>query len=106
MRHPANGEAWKDFDKLYSKFSSDSHNVRLGLASDGFKPFRTMSISRSTWPVMTFVYNLPPWLCMKPEHIMLSLLIPGPQSPGNDIDVYLQPLIEELKELWEFGVDT
>ncbi|KAH0784204.1 hypothetical protein KY290_003802 [Solanum tuberosum] len=22
-------------------------------------------------------------------------------SPGNDIDVYLQPLIEELKELWE-----
>ncbi|XP_050915202.1 uncharacterized protein LOC127130179 [Lathyrus oleraceus] len=37
---------------------------------------------------------------------MLSLLIPGPQSPGNDIDVYLQPLIEELKKLWELGVDT
>ena len=37
---------------------------------------------------------------------MLSLLIPGPYSPGNDIDVYLQPLVEELKELWESGVDT
>ncbi|XP_004514854.1 uncharacterized protein [Cicer arietinum] len=37
---------------------------------------------------------------------MLSLLIPRPQSPRNDIDVYLQPLIEELKELWEFGVET
>ncbi|XP_016195242.1 uncharacterized protein LOC107636233 [Arachis ipaensis] len=43
---------------------------------------------------------------MKPDYFMLSLLIPGPQSPGNDIDVYLQPLIEELKELWESGVET
>ncbi|XP_072060383.1 uncharacterized protein [Arachis hypogaea] len=30
----------------------------------------------------------------------------GQTSPGNDIDVYLQPLIEELKELWELGVET
>jgi hypothetical protein len=43
---------------------------------------------------------------MKPEFTMLSLLIPGPQSPGNNIDVYLQPLIEELKVLWESGVET
>ncbi|XP_039118048.1 uncharacterized protein LOC120253911 [Dioscorea cayenensis subsp. rotundata] len=27
-------------------------------------------------------------------------------SKGNDIDVYLQPLIRELKELWYNGVDT
>jgi len=33
-------------------------------------------------------------------------MIPGPQSPGNDIDVYLQSLIQELKDLWEFGVET
>ncbi|KAL5566711.1 hypothetical protein UlMin_029875 [Ulmus minor] len=37
---------------------------------------------------------------------MLSLLIPGPQSPGKDMDVFLRPLIEELKELWENGIDT
>ena len=30
---------------------------------------------------------------------MLSLLIPSPTSPENDIDVYLQPLVEELNEL-------
>ncbi|KAA0062465.1 gamma-aminobutyrate transaminase POP2 [Cucumis melo var. makuwa] len=34
----------------------------------------------------------------------MSLLIPGPRSPGREIDVHLQPLIEELKELWTFGV--
>ena len=35
---------------------------------------------------------------------MQSLLIPGSTSPRNDIDVYLQPLVEELKELWDIGV--
>jgi hypothetical protein len=37
---------------------------------------------------------------------MMSMLIPGPKSPGINIDVYLQPLIEELKELWEKGVEA
>ena len=36
----------------------------------------------------------------------MSTLIPGPKAPGNDIDVYLQPLIDELKELWDNGVQT
>jgi len=91
---------------MHQEFAKNSRNLRLGLASDGFNPFRTMSISHSTWPVMSMVYNLPPWMCMKSEYLILSLLIPGPRSPGNDIDIYLQPLIEELKELWEFGVET
>ena len=30
----------------------------------------------------------------------------GPRSPGMNIDVYLMPLIDELKELWEKGVQT
>ena len=37
---------------------------------------------------------------------MLSLLIPGPHQPGNEIDIYLKPLVDELKELWEKGVET
>ncbi|XP_025632772.1 uncharacterized protein [Arachis hypogaea] len=86
--------------------SKKSHNVaRLGLSSDGFNPYRTMSISHNT-PVVLMAYNLPPWMSMKQEYFMLSLLIPGPKSPENDIDIYLQPLIEELKELWEVGVET
>ncbi|KAA0064074.1 CACTA en-spm transposon protein [Cucumis melo var. makuwa] len=34
----------------------------------------------------------------------MSLLIPGPRSPDRETDVYLQPLIEELKKLWSLGV--
>ena len=43
---------------------------------------------------------------MKSENIMLSMIILGPSYPGNDIDVFLQPLIAELKKLWEVGVET
>ncbi|GJY26173.1 hypothetical protein Tco_0400899 [Tanacetum coccineum] len=35
------------------------------------------------------------------------LLIPGPKSPGKDIDVYLRPLIYDLQDLWTLkGVET
>jgi len=33
---------------------------------------------------------------MKQENYILSMIIPGPDSPGDAIDVYLQPLVEEL----------
>ena len=38
--------------------------------------------------------------------MILSILIPGPDSPGDAIDIYFQTLIKELKELWEIGVGT
>ncbi|XP_071739703.1 uncharacterized protein [Rutidosis leptorrhynchoides] len=86
--------------------AKEPRNVRLGLASDGFNPFGNMSVSHSTWPVVLISYNLPPWLCMKKPFLFLTLLIPGPSAPGNNIDVYMQPLIDELKELWDTGVNT
>ncbi|XP_010424636.1 PREDICTED: uncharacterized protein LOC104709773 [Camelina sativa] len=106
LRHPRDGEAWKSFDQKYPEFASDPRNVRLGLATDGFNPFGTMSNSYSIWPVILFPYNLPPWMSMKQTSMILSMVIPGKQMPGNDIDVYLQPLIKELKELWFDGVKT
>ena len=36
---------------------------------------------------------------------MLKMLILGPKQPGNDIDVYLAPLIENIKMLWQEGVE-
>ena len=43
---------------------------------------------------------------MKRKFMMLTLLISGPKQPGNDIYVYLVPLIDDLKELWDVGVDV
>ncbi|XP_025685089.1 uncharacterized protein [Arachis hypogaea] len=64
LRHPRDGEAWKNFNAMHTLFAEEPRNVRLGLATDGKK------------------------------------------SPGNKIDVYLQPLINELKDLWIDGVET
>ncbi|OMO89985.1 Transposon, En/Spm-like protein [Corchorus capsularis] len=41
----------------YLDFASEPRNVRLGLASDGFNPFKTMSSTYSTWPVVIIPYN-------------------------------------------------
>ncbi|XP_042952270.1 uncharacterized protein LOC122289358 [Carya illinoinensis] len=106
MRHPADSRVWKDFDNKYEAFSQDPRNVRLALASDGFNPLNNMSKLYSIWPVLLVPYNLPPWSCMKDLYLMMSLLIPGPKAPGNDIDVFLRPLIDELRELWEDGIQT
>jgi len=48
LRHPADSPAWKTFDEKNPDFAVDSRNVRLGLATDGFNPFRTMSMAHST----------------------------------------------------------
>nr|GEZ44644.1 hypothetical protein [Tanacetum cinerariifolium] len=97
MKHPVDSRAWKNIDTKYSDFTKEPRNVRLGLAADGFNPFGNLSQAYIMWPVILTTYNLPTWLCMKESSLMLILLIPGLKSLGKDIDVYLRPLIEDLK---------
>jgi hypothetical protein len=105
MSHPADGEAWKDFDRREQTFSADPRNLRLALATDGFNPFGNLSTQYSMWPVLLTPLNLPPWECVNPANCFMALLIPGPKSPGKDFDLFLQPLIEELLDLWK-GTST
>ena len=43
---------------------------------------------------------------MKRSSLILSHVIPGPTSPEIAIDVYLQPLVEELRKLLDVGVES
>jgi hypothetical protein len=36
--------------------------------------------------------------------MMLTILASGPKQPGDPIDVYLRPLVDDLKVLWKPGV--
>ncbi|CAL9018746.1 unnamed protein product [Prunus brigantina] len=101
MSHPADSPSWKLLDDKWPKFGNEPRNLRLALSSDGFNPHSSLSSRYSCWPVILVTYNLPPWLCMKQKFMMLTLLISGPKQPGNDIDVYLEPLIDDLKSLWD-----
>ena len=51
-------------------------------------------------------YNLPPNICMTKPYMFLNCLIPSPKNPTVKIDVYLQPMIDELQKLWSHGVLT
>ncbi|XP_026459461.1 uncharacterized protein LOC113360133 [Papaver somniferum] len=106
MRHPVDSSAWRCADSFFPEFAKEARNVTLGIATDGFNPYGCFGLNYSCWPVFLCPYNLPPSMCMKREFSMLCLLISGPRAPGKDIDVYLQPLIEELKELRNDGVMT
>ena len=106
LRHPADSAQWRIIDSKFPKFGAEIRNLRIGLSTDGINPFGNMSSRHSSWPVLLCIYNLPPWLCMKRKYIMMSLLISGPKQPGNDIDVYLAPLIDDLKNLWCHGVEV
>ncbi|XP_052734056.1 uncharacterized protein LOC128196612 [Vigna angularis] len=106
LRHPCDGEAWRHFDRVHRDFSIEPRNVRLGLCSDGFNPYvQASSIPYSCWPVIVTPYNLPPEMCMSKPYMFLTCLIPGPFNPKVRIDVYLEPLIDDLKKLWS-GVIT
>jgi len=95
MMHPSDGEAWKRFNSVHPHFSVESRNVRLGLCTNGFNPFGSFSAPYSCWPVILIVYNLPPGMCMRPEFMFLSTVIPGPSSLGRNIDVFM-PILHDL----------
>lgn len=104
--HPADSEAWKDFQRAHPEFKEEDRNVYVAFCTDGFTPFGPAAKPYSCWPVMVAVYNLPPHLCMTRPFIFLSLIIPGPKSPGQNLDVFLRPLIDEMKSLWTEGIIT
>ncbi|XP_062114463.1 uncharacterized protein LOC133825550 [Humulus lupulus] len=105
MSHSVDSEAWDAVNERWPDFSLEPYNLRLGISADGVNPYKNMSSTYSCWAIMLVVYNFPPSMCMKNEFTFLSMLFPGPKQPGNDIDVYLEPLIDELLELWK-GVYT
>lgn len=104
MRHPVDSLTWSNVNEKWPQFSAEPRNLRLGLSTDGMNPFSIQNTKYSTWPVLLVNYNMNPTLCMKAENIMLTLLIPGPTAPSNNIDVYLAPLIDDLLDLWNEGI--
>jgi hypothetical protein len=103
--HPSNGEAWKALDNFDPDIARDARNVRIGLVTNGFTPFTKSAASYSCWSVFAIPYNLPPTLCMKYEHTFLCLIVASPDNPEPQQNVMMQPMIEELKQLW-VGVEA
>jgi len=63
--------------------------------------YDNLSRKHGSWPGLVIIYNLPYWLYIKRKYMMLSMVILGPRQPINDINVYLSPLIEDMRFLWD-----
>jgi hypothetical protein len=99
MSHPSDGTVWKALDHYDPSFARDPRNVHVGLATDGFTPFNSNTAPYSCWPVITIPYNLPPSLCMTDEYVFLTVIIPGLDNSGKHLNMFMQPLIDELHDL-------
>ena len=102
VKRPCDSKAWQHFEEnVDPSFANDPRHVHFALATDGVNPFKQNRSSWSTWPVLLLNYNLPSWLSTKFFFMMLAFLILGKESVTSDVfDVYLEPLVEELLELW------
>jgi hypothetical protein len=45
------------------------------------------------------------WCLYEVEYIFLAMVIPRPEHPEKNLSILLQPLVDELLQLWA-GVDT
>jgi predicted YcjX-like family ATPase len=100
LRHHVDSHEWRNINREWPDFSDEIRNLRLGLCMDEMNPYSQMSSRHSTWPILLCVYNLTPWLCMKIKYMMMPLLNSGPKQSGNDIDIFLTPLVQDLNKLW------
>ena len=110
MRHTADSPQWNfvhtdlEPEAGNDMFGRDPRDLHLGLAVDGMNPYSEKRSTLSLTPVIMFNYNLPPWMVTKKYFVMLCLLIPTKVSlTGLNFDVFIQPLVDELQQLWSRG---
>ena len=83
------GGMWQHFqyDQNGQPFLAATYNYLLMLNCDWFQPYKHTSFSVGV-------------LRFKRENIILVGIIPGPSEPSMNINTYLNPLIDDLKQLW------
>jgi hypothetical protein len=82
-------------ERPYNYFS-DERDIALGLSTDGFAPFRKRK--STAWPLLLFLFNLPPEIRFLIQYLICLGVIPGPKKP-KDYDSYSYPFVEELLAL-------
>ena len=75
MRILVDGLVFKEIVEKWPHFKEESCNRKLSLAADGVNPFGEMRSSYSACPIFVINNNIPPWLFVKREHIMLTLIV-------------------------------
>ena len=95
------GKLWNDFKVVEGKpFLSSQDTLGLGLMLnvDWFQPFKHTTYSVGA--VYLVIMNLPRSVRFKRENVILVGILPGLSEPKRDINTYMEPLVEEMEDLW------
>ena len=88
------GSVWKSFIDV-----GDVFTVGLLLNVDWFQPYK--HVAYSVGAIYITLLNLPRQLRYRREHTLVVGIIPGPHEPKLHMNSYLEPLVEELLQLWK-----
>ncbi|XP_035679990.1 uncharacterized protein LOC118418252 [Branchiostoma floridae] len=98
------GKVWKDFQQWNGKdFLSVPRNYALMMNVDWFQPFKRRN-DYSVGVIYVTVMNLPRSERFRLENVMLVGVIPALANEPKSLSTFLDPIVTELKFLWEQGV--
>ena len=93
------GQVWKDFLQHAGKaFLESPFTFGLMMNIDWFQPYSHTVASVGV--IYLTLMNLPRSIRFKLENIVIVGIIPGPSKPHHNINSYLDPLVNELLQLW------
>jgi hypothetical protein len=89
------------FNKLYQDllqrgFFKDEQDIALSGTCDGYQIFEQRS--DDCWVILFINNNLHPYIHVKKENLLVTMIIPDSRLPKN-FNSFLYPLIKELQEL-------
>nr|GEW66315.1 putative reverse transcriptase domain-containing protein [Tanacetum cinerariifolium] len=92
-------KAWRTIDEKFPEIAKYPRNLRLEISADGVD-VNSGTRHHILWPVLSVIYNLPPWLCMKRKFIMLSLA----PNPLTEEQIYNK--VQHIENKWGKGKRT
>ncbi|POW03571.1 hypothetical protein PSHT_11641 [Puccinia striiformis] len=99
---------WKEFRGPDGRqFTSNASNITFGMFMDGINPYGNRQAGKhaSVTFIILVCLSLPVSLRYSPENIFIAGIAPGPKEPSlEEVNWILRPVIEQLKSLWEPGV--
>ena len=83
-------------DLLQRGFFKDKRDIALSGTCDEYQIFEQRT--DDCWVILFINNNLHPFIRVKKDNLLVTMIIPGPHSPKN-FNSFLYPLVKELKEL-------
>jgi hypothetical protein len=74
---PVDGYAFRKIKEKWANLKDEHRNVGISLAVDSVNPFKELRSIYSMWPIFVINNNIPPWMSIKMEHRMLTMIVPS-----------------------------